>query len=60
VYILASERNGAIYTGVTRDLHDRMPQHKQGPIGCRFTGRSAAYAGRSAPYQLGGALAWRD
>ena len=32
VYILASRRNGTIYTGVTSDLHDRMAQHKQGLI----------------------------
>jgi putative endonuclease len=29
VYILASKRNGTIYTGVTSDLYIRMPQHKQ-------------------------------
>jgi len=32
VYILASKRNGTIYTGVTSDLYIRMPQHKQGLI----------------------------
>jgi putative endonuclease len=32
VYILASKRNGTIYTGVTSDLHNRMAQHKQGLI----------------------------
>jgi putative endonuclease len=32
VYILASRRNGTIYTGVTSDLYIRMPQHKQGLI----------------------------
>jgi putative endonuclease len=32
VYILASKRNGRIYTGVTSDLYIRMPQHKQGLI----------------------------
>jgi predicted GIY-YIG superfamily endonuclease len=30
VYIVASKRNGTIYTGVTSDLYFRMPQHKQG------------------------------
>jgi len=32
VYILASKRNGTIYTGVTSDLYVRMPRHKQGLI----------------------------
>jgi len=32
VYILASRRNGTLYIGVTSDLHQRMPLHKQGPI----------------------------
>jgi putative endonuclease len=32
VYILASKRNGTLYTGVTSDLYDRMLQHKQGLI----------------------------
>jgi predicted GIY-YIG superfamily endonuclease len=32
VYILASKRNGTIYTGVSGDLHVRIPQHKQGLI----------------------------
>jgi putative endonuclease len=32
VYILASKRNGTIYTGVTSDLHNRMAQRKQGLI----------------------------
>ena len=29
VYILASRRNGTLYTGVTSDLHGRVSQHKQ-------------------------------
>ena len=29
VYILASERNGTLYTGVTSDLPGRIYQHKQ-------------------------------
>jgi len=28
VYILASKRNGTLYTGVTRDLLGRVQQHK--------------------------------
>ena len=30
VYILASKRNGTLYTGVTSDLYDRIAQHKHG------------------------------
>jgi len=30
VYILASKRNGTLYTGVTSDLPSRVQQHKQG------------------------------
>jgi putative endonuclease len=29
VYILASKRNGTLYTGVTSDLRNRTYQHKQ-------------------------------
>jgi putative endonuclease len=29
VYILASRRNGTLYTGVTSDLFDRVVKHKQ-------------------------------
>ena len=29
VYILASKRNGTLYTGVTSDLFDRVVKHKQ-------------------------------
>ena len=29
VYILASERNGTLYTGITNDLVKRIWQHKQ-------------------------------
>lgn len=28
VYILASKRNGTLYTGVTSDLHKRIWEHK--------------------------------
>jgi len=30
VYIIASRRNGTIYTGVTSDLVQRMHQHREG------------------------------
>ena len=29
VYMLASKRNGTLYTGVTSDLADRVNKHKQ-------------------------------
>lgn len=32
VYILASKRDGALYVGVTSDLHGRMSEHDQGLI----------------------------
>ena len=37
VYIMASRRNGTLYTGVTSDLVQRVWQHKEGTIG--FTAR---------------------
>ena len=31
VYILASDKNGTLYTGVTSDLVKRISEHKNGP-----------------------------
>ncbi|MGL4491101.1 MAG: GIY-YIG nuclease family protein [Rhizobiaceae bacterium] len=39
VYVMASERNGTIYTGVTSDLQGRAYDHKNGT----FTGFTARY-----------------
>ncbi|MDQ0303125.1 GIY-YIG nuclease family protein [Ancylobacter polymorphus] len=33
VYILASQRNGTLYVGVTRDLPKRMHEHRTGLFG---------------------------
>ena len=30
VYILASKRNGTLYTGITSDLHGRIESHREG------------------------------
>jgi len=38
VYILASGRNGVLYTGVTNDLDKRVQQHRDGD-GSSFTRR---------------------
>jgi putative endonuclease len=38
VYILASDRNGMLYTGVTASLAARMMRHREGK-GSRFTAR---------------------
>ena len=32
VYVLASKRNGVLYTGVTSDIYGRMAEHDQGLI----------------------------
>ncbi|MEL7196884.1 MAG: GIY-YIG nuclease family protein [Pseudomonadota bacterium] len=32
VYIMASKRNGTLYTGVTSDLPKRVWQHRQGAV----------------------------
>ncbi len=32
VYIMASKRNGTLYTGVTSDLQQRVWQHRQGGV----------------------------
>lgn len=39
VYILASRRNGTLYTGVTSDLSRRVYQHREG----RSSGFTATY-----------------
>ncbi|MEK7460534.1 MAG: GIY-YIG nuclease family protein [Patescibacteria group bacterium] len=33
VYILASKKNGTLYTGVTSNLQKRVNEHKEGMIG---------------------------
>jgi putative endonuclease len=38
VYIIASRRNGTLYTGVTSALAERVWQHKHGTVG--FTARN--------------------
>ena len=38
VYMLASQKGGTLYIGVTNDLGRRVPEHKAG-IGSRFTAR---------------------
>jgi putative endonuclease len=39
VYILASERNGTLYIGVTSDLRKRIWEHAEGPVEGSFTSR---------------------
>ena len=41
VYILASRKNGTLYTGVTSDLAGRLLQHRTG-TGSRFAARYGA------------------
>ncbi|MEM5501769.1 GIY-YIG nuclease family protein [Ahrensia kielensis] len=38
VYILASKKNGTLYTGVTSDLAQRLLEHENG-IGSQFTAK---------------------
>jgi putative endonuclease len=38
VYLMASRRNGAVYTGVTSNLLQRIAQHRAGTFG-GFTGK---------------------
>ena len=42
VYILASKRNGTLYTGVTNNLLRRVDEHKAGKVG-EFTARYKVY-----------------
>jgi putative endonuclease len=42
VYILASQRNGTLYTGVTNDLAERVHQHREGKVE-GFTKRYGVY-----------------
>jgi len=37
VYIMASQRNGTLYTGVTSDILQRVWQHKHGTSSSSFT-----------------------
>ena len=41
VYILASKKNGTLYTGVTSDLAGRLEQHETG-VGSKFVARYGA------------------
>ena len=42
VYILATKRNGTLYTGVTSSLRSRVPGHREGPD-TAFTSRYGVY-----------------
>ncbi len=42
VYLLASKRNGTLYTGVTNDLERRIFEHKNG-IASKFTKKYKVY-----------------
>jgi putative endonuclease len=54
VYIMASRRNGTLYTGVTSDLSKRVWQHKNGTIG--FTSRYGCKI--LVWYEVGGSMEW--
>ncbi len=41
VYILASKKNGTLYTGITSDLPRRIEEHRNG-IGSKFTAKYGA------------------
>ncbi len=61
VYILASKRNGTLYTGVTSNLLDRMEQHRKGE-GSAFARKYGVYRlvyfeeYHSTPMQFAGRL----
>ena len=46
IYILASKRNGTLYTGVTSDLAGRVSQHRSGCV----PGFTARYGVRTLVY----------
>jgi putative endonuclease len=46
IYIMASQRNGTLYTGVTSNLFQRVYQHKNGPS----SGFTAKYVCKSLVY----------
>ena len=54
VYIMASRRNGTLYTGVTSDLPGRVWQHRNGTTG--FTARYGCMM--LVWYESGGDMEW--